>query len=163
MLADVLRRRTPLPIEILPDAGQTETRPGVVYVVASNRQVLVRDGHLVVESDGSRPRPSIDLLLTTAAEAYGERLVAVILTGRGSDGAAGAVEVKNAGGVVVVQNPHTPHRDGPPAPGRAPRRPGRDVAAGEPPREHRLPGLQAGQRAAADRTAHGRRACPHAR
>src|SRR5439155_4918086 len=50
---------------------------------------------------------SIDLLLSTAAQSYGERLVAVVLTGSGSDGAEGAVEVKNAGGVVIIQDPQT--------------------------------------------------------
>src|SRR5262249_54084456 len=59
------------------------------------------------EDHGNRPRPSIDLLLSSAAHAYGERLIAVILTGSGSDGAAGAVEVKDFGGVVVIQNPRT--------------------------------------------------------
>ena len=57
-------------------------------------------------SDG-RPKPSVDLLLSSAAEAYGEHLIAVILTGAGSDGASGAVDVKNAGGVVIIQNPQT--------------------------------------------------------
>jgi two-component system CheB/CheR fusion protein len=46
-------------------------------------------------------------LLSTASQHYGERLIAVILTGSGSDGAAGAVDVKNAGGVVIIQNPQT--------------------------------------------------------
>jgi two-component system CheB/CheR fusion protein len=49
----------------------------------------------------------VDLLLSTAAQSYGEHLIAVILTGSGSDGAAGAVEVKKAGGVVIIQNPQT--------------------------------------------------------
>lgn len=107
MLADVLRRRTALAVQMVDTEDETALVDGHVYVVAPNRQVLIRDGRVAVESDGTRPRPSVDLLLKSAAESYGERLVAVILTGRGSDGAAGAVEVKNAGGVVVVQNPHT--------------------------------------------------------
>jgi hypothetical protein len=45
--------------------------------------------------------------LSSAAQAYGEHLIAVILTGSGSDGAAGAVDVKDAGGVVIIQNPET--------------------------------------------------------
>jgi two-component system, chemotaxis family, CheB/CheR fusion protein len=51
--------------------------------------------------------PSVDHVLTTAAAAYGEGLVAVILTGSGSDGAAGARDVKAAGGFVIVQDPET--------------------------------------------------------
>lgn len=74
----------------------------------SNRHVKILDGHVHLEGDhNDRPKPSVDLLLSSAARAYHERLVAVILTGSGSDGAAGAVEVKNAGGVVIIQNPQT--------------------------------------------------------
>ena len=54
-----------------------------------------------------RPAPSIDLLLVSAAEAFGEQLVAVILTGLGSDGADGARRVSELGGAVIIQNPRT--------------------------------------------------------
>jgi two-component system CheB/CheR fusion protein len=63
--------------------------------------------HVRPESDRGRPAPSIDLLLGSAAEAYGEALVAVILTGLGSDGADGARRVKELGGTVIIQNPQT--------------------------------------------------------
>jgi len=76
--------------------------------VPANRHVKIIDGHVHLESDhADRPKPSVDLLLSSAAESYGEHLIAVILTGSGSDGAAGAVDVKNAGGVVIIQNPQT--------------------------------------------------------
>ena len=51
--------------------------------------------------------PSVDLLLETAATAFGPGLTAVILTGTGSDGSAGAWHVKQAGGAVVIENPAT--------------------------------------------------------
>jgi two-component system, chemotaxis family, CheB/CheR fusion protein len=54
-----------------------------------------------------RPKPSIDHLLKSAAEIYGEALIAVILTGMGSDGASGAREVKERGGTVIIQDPQT--------------------------------------------------------
>src|SRR5579864_9348919 len=54
-----------------------------------------------------RPQPSIDLLFKTAAEVFGEGLIAVVLTGMGTDGAAGARAVKEAGGTVVIQDPQT--------------------------------------------------------
>ena len=83
-------------------------QPGRIYVVPSNRNVLIHDHRVEVKEDHmKRPRPSVDRLLSTAAEVYGERLIAVILTGSGSDGAVGAIDVKNAGGTVIVQNPRT--------------------------------------------------------
>ena len=74
----------------------------------ANRHVRIIDGHVNLEFDqNDRPKPSVDILLSSAAQAYGEHLIAVILTGSGSDGAAGAVDVKSARGVVVIQNPRT--------------------------------------------------------
>jgi two-component system CheB/CheR fusion protein len=61
----------------------------------------------VREASGTGPRPSVDLLLKSAASAFGERTIAVILTGSGNDGTAGAQAVKAAGGTVVIQNPDT--------------------------------------------------------
>lgn len=105
-LGSILERRSTLPIVVVQE--RTPLEPGKIYVVPSNRHVIIKDGRVDLQDDrDGRPRPSVDLLLSTAAESYGEHLVAVILTGSGSDGAAGAVEVKNRGGVVIIQNPHT--------------------------------------------------------
>jgi len=105
-LASILQQRTTLTVEIVMSSNHLEV--GKIYVVPSNRHVVISEGHVAVEGDHvNRPRPSVDLLLSTAAAVYGEHLIAVILTGSGSDGAVGAVEVKQAGGTVIVQNPQT--------------------------------------------------------
>ena len=102
----ILQRRSKLPVEVVTES--TQLQPGRVYVVPSNRHVSIRDHRVEVQEDRlKRPRPSVDTLLSTAAEHYGEHLIAVILTGSGSDGAIGAIDVKNAGGTVLVQNPQT--------------------------------------------------------
>jgi two-component system CheB/CheR fusion protein len=107
-LASILERRSNLPIVVISERSPTALEKGKIYVVPANRHVKIRDGQVYLEGDhDERPRPSVDLLLSSAAEAYGEHLVAVILTGSGSDGAAGAVDVKNAGGIVIIQNPQT--------------------------------------------------------
>jgi two-component system, chemotaxis family, CheB/CheR fusion protein len=105
-LEHVLERRSALPIVVAQDGARLEV--GKVYVTPANRHVAIRDGLVRLEDDhGARPRPSVDLLLSSAAESYGDRLIAVILTGSGSDGAAGAIDVKKAGGTVIIQNPRT--------------------------------------------------------
>ena len=105
-LGTILERRCVLPVVLVSETRRLE--PGHVYVVPSNKHVVIQDGHVALEGDhGQRPRPSVDLLLSTAAESYAERLIAVVLTGSGSDGAAGAVDVKAAGGTVIIQNPQT--------------------------------------------------------
>jgi len=107
-LASILERRSKLPVVIVGESSPTPLEPGRIYVVPSNKHVKISEGHVYLEGDHlDRPRPSVDLLLSSAAQAYGEHLIAVVLTGSGSDGAAGAVDVKNAGGVVIIQNPQT--------------------------------------------------------
>ena len=107
-LGSILERRSVLPIVEVSENPPTKLESGKIYVVPSNRHVKIKDGHVHLEGDhADRPKPSVDLLLSSAAQAYGENLIAVILTGSGSDGAAGAIDVKNAGGVVIIQNPQT--------------------------------------------------------
>jgi two-component system CheB/CheR fusion protein len=105
-LEEILERHSTLPVQTVTD--NEPLRGGIVYVVPANRHVNVTDHEidLRVDSKGG-PKPSVDLLMSSAAEVYGERLVAVILTGLGSDGAEGARAVRKAGGTVVVQNPET--------------------------------------------------------
>jgi two-component system CheB/CheR fusion protein len=107
-LGAILERRSTLPIVLVNEDAPTPLEKGKIYVVPSNRHVKIVDGHVNLETDRvDRPKPSVDMLLSSAAKAYGEHLIAVILTGSGSDGASGAVDVKNAGGVVIIQNPQT--------------------------------------------------------
>lgn len=50
-------------------------------------------------------RPSVDVLFETAAEAYGDKLVGVVLTGANADGARGLVRIQELGGLTIIQNP----------------------------------------------------------
>lgn len=105
-LPGILASKTSLTVETVHD--HAKLLPATIYVIPPNQHVRVLDGELEVVPDGmDRPTPSINTLLTSAADAYGERLIAVILTGSGSDGASGAVTVKEAGGTVIIQDPQT--------------------------------------------------------
>jgi two-component system, chemotaxis family, CheB/CheR fusion protein len=93
---------------VVSEDSPTPLENGKIFVVPSNRHVKIVDGHVRLEANhGDGPKPSVDMLLSSAAQSYAEHLIAVILTGSGSDGAVGAVDVKNAGGVVIIQNPQT--------------------------------------------------------
>ncbi|MCW5851817.1 MAG: chemotaxis protein, partial [Anaerolineae bacterium] len=105
-LPEILAPRSPLPIRLVETRGKLEA--GVIYVVPSNRHVEITDHEVSVAEGGQgRVKPSVDLLFTSAARVFGEGLIAVILTGTGSDGAAGARAVKSQGGTVVIENPET--------------------------------------------------------
>jgi two-component system chemotaxis response regulator CheB len=82
--------------------------PGVVYFGPSDYHLLVEnDRTLSLSSDEPvlYSRPSIDVLFESAADAYGEALVGVILTGANEDGAEGLRAVRAAGGVALVEDP----------------------------------------------------------
>ncbi len=82
---------------------------GHLYVAPADYHLLLgAEGfELSVDPPVLYARPSIDVLFESAADTYGEHLMAVILTGSSSDGAKGAARVKRAGGKVLVQNPQT--------------------------------------------------------
>ena len=113
-LADILQRASPVPVQTV--ANQTPLAAGTIYVVPANRHVTLTDHELRLSADDNqgRSKPSIDRLLSSAAQVYGEHLITVILTGTGSDGAAGARQVKEVDGTVIVQNPETAQYPGMP-------------------------------------------------
>jgi two-component system CheB/CheR fusion protein len=104
-LGEILSRSSTLPVRTLSEYERLE--PGVVYVVPANRDVEITDHDIRLVKGAHRSHPSIDRLFTTAARIFGEDLIAVVLTGTGSDGAAGALEVQHAGGTVIIQDPST--------------------------------------------------------
>ena len=91
---------------------------GHVYLAPSDYHLLVeRDGTLALSTDErvQYARPSIDVLFESAADAYRERCVGVVLTGLNEDGAAGLARIKQLGGVAIVQDPQTAERGEMPA------------------------------------------------
>jgi two-component system chemotaxis response regulator CheB len=104
-LATILDRAGPLPAEMA-RAGMP-VRAGVVVTAPSDHHLLVGPTQVAL-SRGPREnghRPSVDVLFRSAARWWGARTIAVVLSGSQDDGAAGAFEVAQAGGVVFVQEP----------------------------------------------------------
>ena len=85
---------------------------GHVYLAPPDYHLLVEGEHLAlsVEAPVAFSRPSIDVLLESAAEAYGERCVGVVLTGANEDGARGLARIRELGGAAIVETPDTAER-----------------------------------------------------
>lgn len=81
-----------------------------IYVAPPNYHVLVEKNFtlsLSTEKRVSYARPSIDVTFETAADAYKNELVGILLTGANSDGAKGMEMIHTYGGLTVIQDPET--------------------------------------------------------
>src|SRR5207244_12016921 len=82
-------------------------RPGTVHIAPPDRHLLVnRDGSLSLSHSElvHFVRPSADLLFESVAASYGERAIAVVLTGTGRDGSLGVGAIKKLGGTVIGED-----------------------------------------------------------
>jgi two-component system, chemotaxis family, protein-glutamate methylesterase/glutaminase len=107
MLARFLQDLTRLRVCEVDDKQPVEAAH--VYVAPANYHLLVEEGYFSLSTDAPvrYSRPSIDVSMTTAADAYRNRTVGVILTGSNADGAAGLRRIADGGGLTVVQEPAT--------------------------------------------------------
>lgn len=96
-------------LQVVEAEDKVTLRRGWVYLAPADYHLLVEPGSLALSTEApvSFARPSIDVLFESAAQAYGPRLVAVLLTASSRDGAAGIAAVHRAGGTVVVEDPTT--------------------------------------------------------
>jgi two-component system, chemotaxis family, CheB/CheR fusion protein len=103
-LPSILAMRTRMPVAQV--TGRVQLEPGHVYVIPPNRQLLATDHHLALaEFEEPRwQRAPIDLFFRSLAAQHGEDF-AIILSGAGSDGSLGIKAVKEAGGIILVQDP----------------------------------------------------------
>ncbi len=84
--------------------------PGVIYLSPADYHVLIENDHTFSLDYSERvnySRPSIDVTFRSAAEAYGEGVIALMLSGGNADGAEGMRDIKQRGGMTIVQDPLT--------------------------------------------------------
>ena len=86
-----------------------DIKKGKVYIAQGNKHLVLKGNRLHLD-DGPRVnfvRPAVDVLMNSVAPQYGPRTVGVVLTGMGSDGAAGMQLIKEMGGKTIVQSEET--------------------------------------------------------
>jgi two-component system chemotaxis response regulator CheB len=114
-LVEFLGRDCALPVQWVDRPEQLQG--GCVYLAPPDRHLAIRAGNICETYRGPRVNfaiPAADPLFTSAATEFGSRTLGVVLTGRLRDAAAGARAIRDAGGVVVAQEPTTCVADGMP-------------------------------------------------
>ena len=98
------------PLSVSEARGGETLAPGMALLAPAGRHLtFARKGPGIVEARlDLRPmdtphRPSVDVLFQSATEAYGSRVLGVVMTGMGSDGLAGAAWIKARGGRIVTE------------------------------------------------------------
>lgn len=106
-LVELLQRDSALRVVEVTDKQRIE--PGVVHLAPADYHVLVDKEHFALSVDDPvrYARPSVDVLFESAAAAHGGKVIGVVLTGGGADGAVGTAAIAACGGVVLVQDPAT--------------------------------------------------------
>ncbi|CAM2153540.1 two-component system, chemotaxis family, CheB/CheR fusion protein [Pararobbsia alpina] len=102
---EILQRSTGMVVQQVTEA--TAILENHVYVIAPGKQLWISNGHLHV---GDRETSigvtvTIDQFFRTLANAHGEHAIGIVLSGTGSDGAAGLSEIKGRGGIAMAQEP----------------------------------------------------------
>lgn len=107
-MPQVVGRRSRLPVALAVEG--LELQRDHVYIAPPDEHMLVnRDGTISLTKTElvNFVRPSADLLFDSVAAAYGERAIAVVLTGTGRDGSMGVTAIKDRGGTVIAQDEAT--------------------------------------------------------
>jgi two-component system chemotaxis response regulator CheB len=103
-----LRQHTPLAVRVANEEDRAV--PGSILIAPEGRQLEALPGG-AVRATSRKPRgvhlPSADTLLSSLASAYGRKCIGALLTGMGSDGAEGLLDIRRAGGFTLAQDEET--------------------------------------------------------
>ena len=112
-------------VQLLSKATQNEVqeaehgimlKSGVVYITPPDKEIVIEHNTIHLSKPPAKigPRPSVDKLFQSIASHKGGKIVAVVLSGTGTDGATSVAEVQYAGGLVILQDPSTAKYNGMP-------------------------------------------------
>jgi two-component system chemotaxis response regulator CheB len=107
VLRALLQERSPLIVCEVEDKMPLEE--GHIYVAPPDYHTLIEPGHFALSTEAPVrfSRPSIDVTFNSAADAYGHRVVGVVMTGANTDGASGLRRISDLGGLAIIQDPKT--------------------------------------------------------
>ncbi len=115
-MPELLQRHTSMEIEVAREG--TVLRSNRIYIIPPGKNMAYYKGELTLKDQDRTPGHAlnlpIDIFLKSLATGPAHRMIAVILSGTGSDGSHGIRDLKDAGGIVLVQSPESSKFDGMP-------------------------------------------------
>ena len=108
ILVSLLSSRTSLPVREVED--KETIQPNTIYLAPPDYHLLIERADLFSLDSSEKvhySRPSIDVTFESVAEAFGHRVIGVLLSGANADGAAGIAKIQQNGGYTIVQDPST--------------------------------------------------------
>jgi len=112
-MAELLAKHSKMKIFEAEDNMGLETN--CVYLMPKGKNMTIANGRLqLTASTPSQPNKAIDIFLNSLAEDQGNKSIAVILSGTGTDGTKGIAAIKKFGGLVIVQDPESAKFNGMP-------------------------------------------------
>jgi two-component system CheB/CheR fusion protein len=104
-MVEILSRYSTL--EVVEATEGMEVEKNKVYLIPNTKYMGIKEGQLYMfeKQDEGKPHMTIDSFFTSLAKERGDKALGVILSGVGTDGSRGAVAIKNAGGLIMVQDP----------------------------------------------------------
>jgi two-component system CheB/CheR fusion protein len=112
LMDELLRKHTNMPIHVAEDG--MELAPSNVYLIPRKANMTVFNGRLFLSEQRTGLNLPIDIFMKSVAEDFGERAIGVVLSGTGSDGTRGIRQIKESGGLVLVQDEESAKFDGMP-------------------------------------------------
>jgi two-component system, chemotaxis family, CheB/CheR fusion protein len=114
IMSELLQRTTSM--KVTQAGNQMKIQPNCVYIIPPNKDMSILHGslHLLDPVEPRGQRQPIDFFFRALADDRRESAIGVILSGMGSDGTLGLKAIKEAGGLVLVQDPASARFDGMP-------------------------------------------------
>jgi len=108
MLTELIATKTTLKVKEVED--KEPIKAGNIYIAPADYHLLIEKDRMFSLDFSEKvnfSRPSIDITFASAADAFGERALGILLSGANADGVDGMQAIKNADGLAVVQDPKT--------------------------------------------------------
>ncbi|MBF0274131.1 MAG: hypothetical protein HQK84_02750, partial [Nitrospinae bacterium] len=106
LLDELLRKRTDYPVSVAQDKEIVKKKQ--IYIAPSSSHMKVIDGVIFLSKEPpvNYARPSIDVLFSSLAKEYGNRLIVMVLSGYGSDAVQSLDLLKKSGSTVIIEDPN---------------------------------------------------------